>query len=155
MRQAEWGIMNIVEYYRKVQGRHAQGKSYWGVSTPKEAVKVWTTEGMGMLGVGVVGTPDDVTAKIRALQDQSGGFGCFLHAFQNIANFDDTKASTELFARYVTPQFRRSNANRDASLDWANANSDRFIGAMLEGTQKAFDQRRLAHPADPAAVGKT
>jgi limonene 1,2-monooxygenase len=152
MRQAEWGIMNIVEYYRKLQGRHAQTKTYWGVSSPQEAVKVWTTEGMGMLGVGVVGTPEDVAARVRALQERSGGFGCFLHAFQNIAKFEDTKSSVELFARYVIPQFRRANSNRDASLDWANANSDRFIGAMLAGTQRAFDQHGGNKPSQSDAT---
>lgn len=63
-------------------------------------------------GLAVIGTPDDAIAQIKRLQAQSGGFGHFLQMAHNWADRDQTKKSIELFARYVTPEFR---SNRDAN----------------------------------------
>ncbi|MBA3810588.1 MAG: LLM class flavin-dependent oxidoreductase [Caulobacteraceae bacterium] len=77
-------------------------------------------------GIAVVGTPDEAAAKIQALIDQSGGFGCFLCMAHNWAPFEATRRSYELFARYVAPRFQGLNVNRDASMDWVRANKDDF-----------------------------
>lgn len=78
-------------------------------------------------GMAVVGTPDDCAAQIRRLQEQSGGFGCFLMLANNWANWEATKKSYELIARYVKPQFQDLNSNRVASLDWVRDNHDAFV----------------------------
>lgn len=79
-------------------------------------------------GLAVIGTPDDAIAQIERLERQSGGFGAFLQMAHNWADFEATKRSYELMARYVFPRFQGSSTNRDASLDWARTNRERFMG---------------------------
>ncbi len=92
-------------------------------------------------GLAVVGTPDDAAAKIQALIDQSGGFGCFLFMAHNWARFEETKRSYELFARYVAPRFQQLNDNRLASMDWVRANKEEFTGQA----RAAMGARILQH----------
>ncbi len=73
-------------------------------------------------GMAVVGTPDDAIAQMERLKEQSGGFGAFLQLAHNWADFENTKKSYELFARYVAPKFQDANTNRQASLEWTRDN---------------------------------
>ena len=70
-------------------------------------------------GIAVIGTPDDCIAQIERLEKQSGGFGCFLQLAHNWANWEATRRSYELVARYVMPRFQGLNTNREDSLNWA------------------------------------
>ncbi|MEQ8267137.1 MAG: LLM class flavin-dependent oxidoreductase [Parvibaculum sp.] len=90
-------------------------------------------------GMAVIGTPDDAIAQIERLQSQSGGFGAFLQMAHNWADFEQTKRSYELMARYVFPKFQQLNVNRDASLEWASTNRPTFMGQamMAVGTRVA------------------
>jgi limonene 1,2-monooxygenase len=78
------------------------------------------------LPMAVVGTPADAEAKIQALVDQSGGFGCFLFMAHNWADWEATKHSYELFARYVAPRFQDLNVGREASMAWVKENKQDF-----------------------------
>jgi limonene 1,2-monooxygenase len=82
-------------------------------------------------GMAVIGTPEDAIAQIERLQEQSGGFGAFLQMAHNWADFEETKRSYELFARYVMPKFQGLNENREASLDWARSNRETFMGQAM------------------------
>jgi limonene 1,2-monooxygenase len=82
-------------------------------------------------GMAVIGTPEDAVAQIERLQEQSGGFGAFLQMAHNWADFEETKRSYELFARYVMPKFQGLNENREASLDWARNNRETFMGQAM------------------------
>ncbi|WP_420559886.1 LLM class flavin-dependent oxidoreductase [Tepidicaulis sp.] len=82
-------------------------------------------------GMAVIGTPEDAIAQIERLQEQSGGFGAFLQMAHNWADFEQTKRSYELFARYVMPKFQGLNENREASLDWARNNRETFMGQAM------------------------
>lgn len=82
-------------------------------------------------GMAVIGTPEDAIAQIERLQEQSGGFGAFLQMAHNWADFEQTKRSYELFARYVMPKFQGLNENRKASLDWARSNRETFMGQAM------------------------
>ncbi|WP_339830118.1 LLM class flavin-dependent oxidoreductase [uncultured Parvibaculum sp.] len=82
-------------------------------------------------GMAVIGTPDDAIAQIERLQQQSGGFGCFMQLAHNWANWENTKHSYELMARYVFPKFQETNVNREASLDWARTNRETFMGQAM------------------------
>ena len=75
----------------------------------------WFTEG----GVAVIGTPDEAVAHLKNLQEQSGGFGCFLMVANDFTNWDATKRHYELFARYVMPAFQPSQARLLASENYA------------------------------------
>jgi limonene 1,2-monooxygenase len=79
-------------------------------------------------GLAVIGTPDDAIAQIERLEKQSGGFGAFLQMGHNWADFNETKRSYELMARFVFPRFQGSNVNRTASLEWARDNREVFMG---------------------------
>ena len=78
-------------------------------------------------GMAVVGTPDDAIARIQQLLDESGGgFGAFLLMAHNWANWDATRHSYELMARYVFPHFQNLNDNRSASMAWVKENKEAF-----------------------------
>jgi limonene 1,2-monooxygenase len=81
-------------------------------------------------GFAVIGDVDDAIAQMEKLEEQSGGFGCFLHMAHNWADFEQTRRSYELFARYVAPRFQGLNEGRRDSMEWAAENRPTFIGAM-------------------------
>ncbi|MFO1082517.1 MAG: LLM class flavin-dependent oxidoreductase [Reyranellaceae bacterium] len=74
-------------------------------------------------GVACIGTPDDCIRHFERLwQGSDGGFGAVLLLAHNWADWEATKRSYELMARYVHPHFQRqSNALRIASYDDAKA----------------------------------
>lgn len=79
-------------------------------------------------GMAVVGTPDDAIAQLKRLEEQSqGGFGAFLHMANNWADFEQTKRSYELFARYVMPEFQNIGSAKRESYNWARDNHDKFL----------------------------
>jgi len=82
-------------------------------------------------GLAVIGTPDDAIAQLDRLEKQSGGYGAFLFMAHNWANFERTKNSYDLFARYVMPKFQGLNINREASYDWVRDNHETFMGAAM------------------------
>lgn len=82
-------------------------------------------------GMAVIGTPDDAIAQIERLEAQSGGFGCFMQLAHNWADWENTKKSYELMARYVFPKFQQLNDNRESSLNWARDNRPTFMGEAM------------------------
>ncbi len=136
------GLMDMFRYFGKFGGDM--------MPQPKdldEALEIWCGAGLGAFGVGLVGTPDDLVAHIQNLQEQSGGFGCFLTLAHNAANYEATKKSYELTAQYVMPHFQHCNDNRTASLDWASDNSEEFMKDYVSGLEKATAD----HEAEQAA----
>lgn len=99
-------------------------------------------------GFAVVGTPDDAVAQIVRLQKQTGGFGCFMQLVHNWANWENTRQSYELFARYVIPKFQDLNINREVSLEWARANHDEFMGR----SRSAVNTRVAQHIQEQGAA---
>lgn len=133
----EWGIMDLLGYIRGVTGRHTEDM-IGNIRTPKQAVELLTTDGIGIFGIAQAGTPDDMIAYIERLQEQSGGFGCVMFMAHNSANFAAVKKSYELFARYVIPHFRKSNESRKASIEWTHGNSEKTWGATIGAMQNAI-----------------
>lgn len=103
-------------------------------------------------GMAVIGTPEDAAAQLKRLQEQSGGFGCFLHMGHNWADFDNTKKSYELMARYVFPQFQGSNANRQVSLEWARDNRPKFMPQAQAGVVARINQYQEKQKAKAGAA---
>ncbi len=56
-------------------------------------------------GLAVIGAPEDAITQICRLQEQSGGFGCFLQLAHHWADPAATCKSYELFMHYVKPEF--------------------------------------------------
>jgi limonene 1,2-monooxygenase len=80
-------------------------------------------------GLAVIGDPDDAIAQLERLEQQSGGYGCFLLMDHNWAEWARKKRSYELIARYVMPRFQGLNEGREGSMKWAAGNRPTFIGA--------------------------
>jgi limonene 1,2-monooxygenase len=139
LKDVEWGIMHVIDYLRTVSGNHPAAAKLRAVTTPADGVKLWTTEGLEF-GIGVVGTPDDILAAVRRMQEKSGGFGTLLLTTANAARFEATCKSFELFARYVRPQLLESNRNRYDSLQWVSDNSDKFSKVFMTGMQNAIEK---------------
>jgi len=97
-------------------------------------------------GRAFVGTPDDAIAQLERLEKKQGHFGAFLQLAHNWADFEQTKKSYELFARYVLPKFNGANANREASLQWVTENTPEFMGAaanaVMQTIQKHMSERK-------------
>ena len=91
-------------------------------------------------GLAVIGTPEDAIAQIRRLQEQSGGFGCFLQMAHNWADWQQTRKSYELFARHVAPVFQSRNQARAESYQWAASrhgqSMEAFAGAISKEIEK-------------------
>lgn len=137
-RNLEWGTPSLIEYIRSLRGAFSEQQGLNRSLTDEQAVDLWTSSGLGTFGVVMAGTPDDAIAHIEALQQQSGGFGTILFLEHNCADFNATRQSYELFARYVMPHFQGSNRNRLASMNWARDNSKEIYGSIVAATNKAI-----------------
>ena len=94
-------------------------------------------------GRAVIGTPDDAIAQLERLWQATGGFGTFLQLAHNWADFDKTRRSYELFARYVTPHFDGANRARQASSAWMQETRkemwDRYARAQTEAIARQVE----------------
>jgi limonene 1,2-monooxygenase len=98
-------------------------------------------------GLGVIGTPDEAIAQIERLQEQSGGFGCYLMMAHEWANPEATRRSYELFARYVMPRFQNTSTRLQASERWSQQTQ-----AALDARQaQALQEWTAKHAAERAA----
>ena len=95
-------------------------------------------------GVAVIGTPDDLIAQIARLEAQSGGFGAFLDMAHNWADFEQTRRSYELIARYVVPGLRGDGHAQEAAYRWAMKKKPE----LLARRQAGIDQAIARHEAD-------
>ncbi len=108
-------------------------------------------ESLTKSGLAVIGTPDDAIAQLLRLEEQSGGFGCFLQLAHNWADFNETKRSYELIARYVMPRFQELNPNRVKSMEWAAKNRPTFIGAVTQAIGNELQKHAKEQAAKQAA----
>jgi limonene 1,2-monooxygenase len=92
----------------------------------------------------VIGTPEDAVAQIRRLQEQSGGFGTLLLFAHNWADWEQTKRSYEMFARFVMPQVDDMIDNRAVSEAECRANRPELAGqigaAIQDRIQRHIDE---------------
>ena len=97
-------------------------------------------------GAWCVGTPDDLIAKIKEVDENSGGFGGFLLQATEWGTREQVYHSYELLARYVMPQFQGSVKSLDASQKWSEDKRDELnakrLAAMERARQDYVEQRR-------------
>ena len=84
-----------------------------------------------------VGTPDDLVATLKRLDEQSGGFGGLLIQATEWANREQVLRSYELVARYVMPQFQGSLTNLATSQQWAADKRHELMEIRKQSIQKA------------------
>ena len=100
---------------------------------------------------GVIGTPDDAIAMIERLYAKQGAFGAFLHQAHNWADWEETKRSYELYARYVMPHFSGDNRARIESFDWCTAHLDELAEKRSSAARAMFDKHEAEQKAKQAA----
>lgn len=81
-------------------------------------------------GFGVIGTPDDFVAQMGRLNEQSGGFGCFLNLDHHWADWAQTRRSYELIGRFAIPKVNKLNALRERSEKFLRDNHPKFRGEL-------------------------
>jgi limonene 1,2-monooxygenase len=93
-------------------------------------------------GVACIGTPDDCIRHFERLwRGSNGGFGGVLLLAHNWANWEATKKSYELMARYVHPRFQRgSNELRQWSYDDAKSKYASAGDQSRAAVQSAIDK---------------
>ncbi len=91
-------------------------------------------------GTAVVGTPDDLVATIRNLQQVTGGFGVVLGFAHDWANRENTRRSWDLVARYVIPEINRTTERQRASMKFLNDNQ----ATLMAGAGAAVMQKIMA-----------
>lgn len=122
------GLASWVRYFDRVAPAGMRGMSAAG--DPAEL----------MVGAGraVIGTPADAIDMIEKLQAKQGRFGVVLLQAHNWAEWEATKNSYELYARFVMPHFAGTNRNRQASYgDLENA-IDKLEPQREAGAAAAF-----------------
>jgi limonene 1,2-monooxygenase len=139
------GILDLTRYIERLGGA---ALPYSG--SVDLALEQWTQRGISVFGTALIGTPDDAVAQIERFQKQSGGFGGLLLLAHDCADPERTLNSYRLFARHVMPEVNRTNANRQASLDWCAEHSGEVIGALRGALQKSIRE----HEEDRARRGQ-
>ena len=123
------------EYQGGVLGR------YMPVDGPYDQV----LDKMVATGSWLIGTPDDVVARIRQLDEVSGGFGGLMFMAHEWANREATLRSYELFARHVMPHFQGLLTSLGRSYDDAVQKADVIKAAgtrAIEAAHQAYEEKR-------------
>jgi limonene 1,2-monooxygenase len=94
--------------------------------------------------VGVVGTPDDLVAAIRRLQEISGGFGTVIGFAHDWANRENTLRSWDLVARHVIPEVNGMLEGYRTSQQYVIEHRESFERAGQAVMQKIMGNERAA-----------
>jgi limonene 1,2-monooxygenase len=109
------------------------------------------TVSSGTNGAAVVGTPDDLVAAIRHLQEITGGFGVVLGFAHDWANREATLRSWELVARYVIPEINGYTQRLRDSQAYLNAHQSE----LMAGAGAAVMSKIMSHQGAAAAMATT
>ena len=88
-------------------------------------------------GAWCVGTPDDLIATIRRLDEQSGGYGGLLIQATEWGTREQVLHSYELVARYVMPQFQGSLVGLEESQAWVSGKVDELQEQRARALERA------------------
>jgi len=135
------------EYNVQILGR--PGANH--VDNPWELLDEITGNGAVGAGAAVIGTPDDLIAAIRNLQELTGGFGVVLGFAHDWANKEATARSWEMVARYVVPALQGTVLPMQASADYVEANK----ATLMASASAAVMQKIMAHEGAQAAMVTT
>jgi limonene 1,2-monooxygenase len=151
--RANWrlvGPVHIAETHEQARKNVAHGLRKWvrymkrvsvlPISADIEDNLDVQVDAMNASGLAVIGTPDDLIRKIDNLWEKSGGFGAWVDLHHDWADFEQTKRSYELIARYVMPHFTGANQRRYESMEWAAASRDEHQGYRAQAVAKEVDR---------------
>ena len=128
-RNVEFGIESFATYFKEI--------STFPIVPPEidNAYEFLTAN-----QIALIGTPVDAIDYIERLLEGSGGFGSLMQLAHNWADWEATKRSYELIARYVMPHFQRSNRLRDASYAYSRDNRHNFQSQAAQAVQSEIDR---------------
>jgi limonene 1,2-monooxygenase len=121
------------------------------VESAWELLEQVAEQGSNGAGAAVIGTPDDLVAAVRHLQELTGGFGVVLGFAHDWANHEATMRSWDLVARYVIPELDGSLRPLRASADYVHENQ----GELIAGASAAVMQKIMANETAAAAMAVT
>ena len=136
---AKWAITLIKNYFAQPVRQVEQGQG--------GAIAAMPIEGLAAEGGVILGTPEDAIAKIRELQELSGGFGGFLNMAVDWTTREKTDRSYELFARHVAPVFKGNFGSIPYSVQWTAERRAKLmerggLGVRL-ATQEYLDKKSV------------
>ena len=132
-RDVRFGLPGWLYYFQKVVALPG---------VPEQGDADYCLDAMIDAGFVVCGTPDDLSAQIDRLEQQTGGFGVFLVTAHDWANREATHRSYDLIARYVMPRFQDANAWTRRSMEWVQDNRTPFLAAATQGMLEAIQKDR-------------
>jgi limonene 1,2-monooxygenase len=135
------------EYNVDVLGRPGAAR----VDDPWELLDQVAEGGASGGGAAVVGTPDDLIAAIRNMQEITGGFGVVLGFAHDWANKENSMRSWEMMARYVIPALNGYVRPLQASADYLTANK----GELMAGASAAVMSKIMSHEGAAKAMATT
>ena len=97
-----------------------------------------------------VGTPDDLIAHIKRLDEESGGFGRLLIQANEWGTREQVDHSYELVARYVMPHFQGASDSLVQSMAWSEE-MEPFLNSLRA---KAMDVAKADYLAGKKAASK-
>ena len=121
------------------------------VDDPDELVARVSGGGAPGAGASVIGTPDEMVAAVRNLQQIVGGFGIVVGFVHDWANREATLRSWELFARFVVPELNGYTKNLRASADFLQENQE----TLIKGAGAAIMAKIQQDPRAAAAMAVT
>ncbi|MFV0259358.1 MAG: LLM class flavin-dependent oxidoreductase [Acidimicrobiales bacterium] len=109
--------------------------------------------GEGEGSAGVIGTPDDLIARIREMDEVTGGFGVMMGFINDWANPEATRRSWDLVARHVIPEINGQLTPMRASTRFVQENRESFERAGKAIISKIMDNERAAAAFSAAGAG--
>ncbi len=88
-------------------------------------------------GAWCVGTPDDLIAHIKRLDEESGGFGGLMIQATEWATREQILHSYELIGRYVRPHFQGSLHSLQSSAAWTADKKEEIIALRSQAIEQA------------------
>ncbi len=135
--QAKLGLFRHNNLYTVGTLAAGEGTIY---KTPEEAVE---DVAFSEASTAVIGTPDDLVAKIRELLELTGGFGCVIGFVHDWANRENTLRSWDMVARYVVPEVNDLLKDYRESYRWVNESRDTWNRAQ-DAVRSKIDQHERA-----------
>ncbi len=132
--EVNWGFKKFLHYSYSLR---PEGPVAIGLPTE---ITMDNIEELHRQGIASIGTPDDAIALLEKFWSKTGGFGAILILAHDWANFEATKKSFEMFARYVTPKFANRNSAREESLSWIRGQREEFARASKAAAMKLVDR---------------